>query len=153
MAWIIFFIVSLLITSFLVPVKILKKIWPAGILGLIVILFIDNALSSLNAFKFHHLWISVLGLPLFYWLSYFTGGIFLAYYRPTNKRWSLVYVLVFSIVYLTPELFFVYLGYFSYINWNPFKSFFLNMGGFIIFFWLTEWLSSIIFIPSRKTNK
>jgi hypothetical protein len=124
----------------LVPFKHWKKSWPAGIIGMLVVFFLDDTLVYLGAFKFWDGGIYLFGLSLYYWLSYFPGGIIFDYLRPHKHIWRLAYILTFAAVYLMIELVMVYVGYFQYIKWNAFMSFMLNIVGFTLMMWYVEWL-------------
>jgi surface polysaccharide O-acyltransferase-like enzyme len=123
-----------------VPLKHWKKSWAVGIVAMVVVFSLDNTMEHLGAFKFWYGGIYVYGLPLFYWLCYFPGGIMFDYLRPHKHIWRLAYILIIAAVYLMIELVMVYSGYFQYVRWNAFMSYLLNVVGFTITMWYAEWL-------------
>lgn len=123
----------------LVPLKHWPKLFPAGIASLLIILCIDDTLTSLRAFRFVHDGLYIFRLPLTYWLSYFFGGILFAYFRPEGKWKRVVYILGFALFLLFLEYIMMMVGYFEHINWNLLKSYALNIFGFVITLWVIEW--------------
>lgn len=146
MGWIVFCIIAYLLALIIVPIKQLKRLWPAGIIALVVIYGIDSTLIGLGAFSYSFASSLLSGLPILYWISAFPGGILLAYLYPSKKPWRLLYILLAAAVYLGMELVMYLLGYFQYGLWNPVMSYFLNVGGFMAVLWLAHWLGAV----SRK---
>ncbi|MFZ5645327.1 MAG: hypothetical protein ACOY46_17280 [Bacillota bacterium] len=107
---------------------------------MILIYAIDSTFVDQGAFRFFIETESISGLPLLYWLAYFPGGILFGYYIPREKWWRLFYILLAAFVLLILELLAVYFGYFYYLNWNPFKSYILNIVGFTTMLWFAEWI-------------
>lgn len=149
MLWIMLGIVFWGIMLFLIPIKQWKSFWLIGIISMIILYFIDSTLIALKAFKFIYNSSTISGLPFPYWLGSFPIGILLVKFCPIRQWARLLYIALSAFVLLALELVIVYLGYFSYINWNPLKSFLLNIGGFTILLWFAE---SIFFIEAKKLN-
>ena len=140
MGWILFMIFLWSAALILVPLKHWKKSWPVGIFGMASIYAIDSTLVYLGAFRFWHGGAYLSGLPLYYWVSYFPGGIIFDYFRPRRHIWRLLYILITAAIYLMIELIMIYFGYFQYVNWNAFMSYQLNVVGFTVSMWFAEWL-------------
>ncbi|GBF33506.1 hypothetical protein DCCM_2608 [Desulfocucumis palustris] len=140
MGWLIYGILAWLTALIIIPLREWKKLWPAGIIAMSILYAIDSTLAGLGAFQFTHSDVKVSGLPVPYWLSYFPGGIVFVYYCPPIRWWKLIYILSAAAILLALELIMLRLGYFHHLNWNPFKSYILNAGGFIATLWLTQWL-------------
>lgn len=140
MGWIIFMILAWTTALIIVPLKGWKKSWPVGLLAMIILLVIDNALVYLGAIKFWHGNIYVYDLPLYYWLAYFPGGIVFDHYRPNKHIWRLCYIFIWAAAYLLAELAMIYFGYFQHLNWSVYRACLLNVGGFTITMWYAEWL-------------
>ena len=140
MGWIIFMISVWVSALLIVPLRSWRKSWPVGIFGLACIYVLDNTLAGLGAFKFWHGGIYLSGLPLFYWVSYFPGGILFDYLRPHKHGSRLVYMLIIAAAYLIIELVMVYVGYFQYVNWNIYRAYLLNLVGFTVSMWFAEWV-------------
>ncbi len=138
--WKLFFLVSLLATVIFVPLSDWEKLWPVGLLAIVVIYLIDSVLIKLGAFKYS-LGSSILsGIPFFYLLSGFNGGVLFVSLLPDSSMWQLPYILAAAVIFLFLEYIMVVLGYFHYLKWNPFKSYVLNIFGFIVVVWLAQWL-------------
>jgi len=139
MGWLAFAGAAWLTGVLLVPIKYWKKLWPLGIAGMIVIFPIDSTLVDLGAFYFSSGIVKISGIPTPYWFSYIPGGILFGYYCPGERWQQFLYILTTAFILLVLELIMLWLGYFHYLNWNPVKSYFLNVGGFTIILWLAEW--------------
>ncbi len=139
MGWFVFMVVVWVLGLVLVPVRLWKKLWLAGMMGMLVVLAIDSTLIKLGAFKSIHSGISVLGLPIPYWAGYFPGGMLFAYYRPVGRWHVLGYIAGTAFVLWLMEAIMIRLGFFQHINWDLFKAYILNVGGFIILFSLFDW--------------
>ena len=114
-------------------------------MGLITILFlyiIDSILISLGAYVFHDTLPLLSGLPIFYLLSGFPGGILLVYFYPSTKKSQFPYILLSALLFLFLEIIMYWLKYFQFINWNILKSYFLNIGGFMALLWIGQWLNA-----------
>ncbi len=143
MAWLIYMIIVWTVALIFVPLKHWKKSWPVGITAMVIVFILDNTLEHLNAFKFWYGGIYLSGLPLYYWLCYFPGGIIFDYLRPYKHIWRLTYILIVAFVYLLIELVMIYSGYFQYIKWNAAMSYLLNIVGFTISMWYAEWFEEL----------
>jgi hypothetical protein len=127
----------------LVPLKHWKKSWPVGIFGMTVIYVIDGTLISLGAFRFRDGVDFLSGLPLYYWLGYFPGGILFDNLRPKEHFKKLIYIISFAAAYLFVEIVTIYLGYFRHLNWNAYNSLLLNVVGFTVTMWFAEWIEAV----------
>ncbi len=143
MGWLVFGIIAWLTALILVPLRQWKRLWPAGIIAMSVLYAIDSTLVGLGAFQFTNSNVWVSGLPAPYWLGYFPGGVLFAYYCPQIRWWELIYILFMAAILLVMELIMLGLGYFHHLNWNPVKSYILNVGGFTVTLWLIQWLGLI----------
>lgn len=137
--WMIYMIVAGLTALLLVPLKYWLKLLPAGVAALLIVLAIDNTLTSLMAFQFVHEGLYFFKLPLTYWISYFFGGILFAYFRPEGKWKRILYIFGAALFLLTLEYIMMMLGYFQHLNWNLLNSYVLNIFGFVISLWIIEW--------------
>jgi len=108
-----------------------------------VLYTIDSTLVDLGAFAFSPGGGLISGIPIPYWAGSFAGGILFGYFIPGQPQWKPVYILAAAFLFLAAELIMVRLGTFHHINWNPFKSFLLNVFGFTITLWWAEWLGVI----------
>lgn len=140
MGWLVFGMAAWITGLVLVPIKYWKKLWPLGIAAMALIFPIDATLIDLGAFKFSQSNIELSGIPVYYWLSYIPGGVLFGYYCPGEKRHKLLYLLISALIFLIMELIMLWLGYFHHLDWNPVKSYLLNIGGFTVMLWLAEWL-------------
>lgn len=140
MGWWIYLIITITIALLLVPVNKWRRLSIIGFIGMLTILPIDHALISLGAFKFNFTGLSVLGLPLPYWIGYFPGGILFAYFRPTIRIKRLLYILFSAAAFAFVELITIKLGLFIHLNWSIFNAFILNIYGFTTVTWFIEWL-------------
>ncbi len=144
MSWLIFFLSSLLTTILLVPQKKFKVLWPAGLITMTAIYTIDTTLVSLGAFLYKFPILFVSGLPIFYLLSGFFGGMLLVHFFPSRTWIQLPYILLAAFLFLCLELIMSWVGYFEYgQNWNPVRSFFLNTLGFTIVLSLYYWIMAV----------
>lgn len=146
MGWVIFSVVSWAVALCLVPIKNWKWLWKAGMVGLALLYAIDSTFIELGAFYYRTNQISfgaLSGLPTLYWISGFPAAILLAYYYPQKRQWQLPYILLASTLFLGLELFMAWLGYFHYNRWSPTQSYFLDVGGFIVVIWLSQWFGAV----------
>lgn len=127
MEWVIFGGVAWVLTMLLVPLKRRKILWPLGLIGMLLIYIIDSTLIGLRAFSYSDGMAKISGLPFFYWLSSFPGGILLGYYCPSEPWPRAIYILLAALFFLALELIMFLLGYFFYINWTPVNSYILNI--------------------------
>jgi len=140
MGWIVFFGVAWLTVILLVPWGNWARLWPVGVIGMIVNYGIDVTLIRLGAFRYIHQNPQLQGMPVFYLLSVFAGGLIVANFFPETRWMQFPYILLASLVLLIMELFMKWIGYFHHIEWNPIKSFFLNLIAFTLVLWLAQWL-------------
>jgi hypothetical protein len=141
--WILFFAAAAITAAVLVPVKHWKGLLPAGITGLAAVYIIDSIFVWLGAFGYSADLLLPPGLPLFYWLSSFFGGIILFYHCPEVRNKRTVYILIAAGIFLIIELIMNLLGYFHYAKWNPAYSYILNIMGFAATLWVSEQLGSL----------
>lgn len=139
MGWWIFLTAVSAAAAMFVPIREWKRLFLAGIGGLLIILPIDSTLAALGAFRFSFTGPTMLGLPLPYWLSYFPGGILIAHFRPAKRMQRLIYVISAAALYALIELIAIKAGLFHHLNWNILKAFILNILGFTTFMWYVEW--------------
>lgn len=123
---------------FTIPSAQIPRLWPVGVISMIVLYAIDSTLIGLGAFSYSFGNPGLAGIPLIYWLSSFPGGLLLVYLYPEKPKQQLPYIMLASAVFLAAEMVMSRLGYFLYLNWNSFYSYLLNVGGFIIVIWLSQ---------------
>lgn len=143
MGWIIFFGVSCLLFVVFVPFKNWKRLWSAGTLTMILLYLIDSTLIRLDAFSYSYGNSILSGLPTFYWLGSFFGGIILAYFYPENHKWQFPYLIFMAGIFLLMELIMYWGGYFHYNKWSPVNSYFLDFIGFTSVLWMAQHLGAI----------
>lgn len=143
MGWIIFFGVSGLAFLVLVPFRQWKRLWSAGIVAMILLYPIDSAFIGLGAFSYKYGNSILSGLPMFYWLSSFFGGILLVYYYPEKKKWQLPYLILTAGIFLFMELIMYWVGYFHYNKWSPVRSYFLDFIGFSSILWIVQHIGAM----------
>jgi len=119
------------------------QVWHAGVIALAVVYAIDATLIRLGAFSYICDLHFAGGLPLFYWLSAFFGGVLLVRYYPRKSIWKLPYILLADFMFLVLEHIMRMIGYFRYHNWSLINSFFLDIVGFIIVIWFWNWINEI----------
>lgn len=149
--WFIFMVVIWSAAFLLVPIRQWKKLWSAGIFGLLISLASDTSLSSIGAFGFRHSPLNILGLPVPYWISYFAGGVIFAYFRPIGRWARMAYVFALALILWILEVIMIRLGYFVHLNWSLGKAYILNIGGFLSTFWFTDWAGLPYRQPSEKS--
>lgn len=140
MYWIVFFITACLLTFIFVPLKEWASLWPAGLITLFLLYAIDSVLISLNAFSYSFPSALLHGLPVFYWLSGFPGGVLLMRLYPSKKLNKLLHLLLSAALFLLLELISLKSGNFEHHHWNLINSYFLNVFGFTNLIWLFNWL-------------
>lgn len=143
MIWVVFFIVACLSGIVLIPRHKWKILWPSGIVAAMMIYFIDSTLISLGAYSLSSGMIYVSGLPAFYLLSSFFGGVIITNFYPDKTKWRLPFILTAAMAFVIMELIMYWLGFFHYDKWSPVNSYFLNVIGFTSTLWLSERLNSI----------
>ncbi|MDQ2085568.1 hypothetical protein RBH29_03860 [Herbivorax sp. ANBcel31] len=114
------------------------KLFVLGLVGMVIILAIDSALIALGAIKFNFAGLNALGLPLPYWISYIPGGILFAHFYPTVWIQKFLYILFAAVSFVFVEFITIQIGLFQHLNWNIFNAIILNIGGFTIYSWFTE---------------
>jgi hypothetical protein len=139
MGWLVFDLSIWFIALLLVPLRNWKRSYVIGLAGMLIVLAIDSKLIVLGAFRYYHNGTFIYGLPLPYWLAYFPGGIFFDYFRPKSNLWRILYIFIFSALYLVIELIMKKLGYFIHLNWTVLNSYILNLFGFTVSMWIAEW--------------
>lgn len=130
MGWVIYFCATVLICMLLVPLKDFKRLWPAGVFTLVLLCLIDSTFIKLKAFSYSYGNGVLLGLPVLYWLGSFFQGVLLVYFYPAAEKRHFPYVAMMAGVFLIMELVMLRTGYFHYNDWNPVKSYFLDLSGF-----------------------
>jgi hypothetical protein len=143
MAWIIFLLIAFLTAAFAVPFKHWKILWPAGIIGMLVLYCIDRTLIGLGAYSFTGGSPFLSGVPTFYWISGFCGGILIVYFYPVQKRRRIPYLLLGAFLFLMTEFIMNRLGFFHYLKWDMIHSYLLNLIGLGITLWLSECLGAV----------
>lgn len=138
MGWLVLFIAAWLLALTMVPMKEWKRLWPAGVAGLATNYILDSTLIGLEAYSFSLGNPLLSGMPTFYFLSVFAGGVLLAYYYPNQGWWQIIYVMLMAAAFLFIEVVMYKLGYFHYQLWSPARSYMLNIGGFIVVLWLAQ---------------
>ncbi|MTI49802.1 hypothetical protein [Sporosalibacterium faouarense] len=140
MVWLIFAFIVYSAMFLLVPLKKIKRTWFCGLISLIILLIIDNTFINLGAFEYINMKWIIWHIPLFYWLSGFPAGIILFHFYPKKVFWQLPYIVFMTLIFLAIEFLMIWLGYFEHINWSGINSFVLNICGFIITIWNTQWI-------------
>lgn len=140
LGWVVFFVVAWLTAILVVPWANWIRFWPVGLVGMIVNYGIDTTLIVLGAFRYSQGKPNLKGIPVFYLLSVFPGGLLLASFFPEVRWMQFPYILLASLVLLSMELFMKWTGYFHHMKWNPVNSFFLNITAFTLVLWLAQWL-------------
>jgi len=138
-----FCITAWVVSIIFIPWKQWKHLYHAGIITMILIFLIDTTLISLGAFSYSDSIFILHGLPVFYWVSAFPGGALLARFYPKRVLWRFPYVLLTALLFVVMEVIMYLLGYFYYHNWNVINSFFLDIIGFTVTLWLTQWVWDI----------
>ena len=136
--WVVLFFVAWLVVLFLIPVQKLKRLWPAGLVGLAAVYAIDSTFIGLGAYSYSSAGPALSGIPVFYLLSIVAGSILLAYFRPNGSWKQLLFVLGMALGFLLIETAMVALRYFHYLSWSTGRSFLLDVAGFIMVLWLAE---------------
>ena len=143
MGWVVFFGFLWVISLILVPLRHWKRLWPAGLIGMLLVYAIDTTLIGLGAFTYSLGNTFLSGLPTFYWIGIFPGSILLAYYYPSSRWRQFPYILLTSAIFLVMEITMHWFGYFQYRHWTPLKSYLLNIGGFMITLIVAQWVGSV----------
>lgn len=121
------------VTIVLVKWENFKKLWIAGILGMILVIVFDAPLSKGGLYLFHHPGIEIFGLPLFYITGLYAGGIFLAHFYPWgNPKKGVLIFLIANFMFLPLEFFMIIIGLFEHVYWRFLYSFIINNIGFIV---------------------
>jgi len=138
LAWVMLFLVAWLFVLVLVPVREWKRLWPAGIIGLVVVYVIDSTFVGLGAFSFTKIYPGLSGLPIFYILSIVAGSILSAHFYPDKDWKQMLFVMLMALGLLLIEVAMIRLNYFHHLSWSLARSYALNIGGFIVVLWLAQ---------------
>jgi len=122
----------------LVPLRELKRLWPAAIIGMAAVYAVDSTLIGLGAFSYARAGPALSGVPLFYLLSVAAATVPLAYHYPDGARRQAVFVAAAALVFLLVEAAMVALRYFHHLSWSLWRSYLLDVGGFIVVLWLAR---------------
>lgn len=141
--WLVFFITAYLAAFITVPVKEWRRLWPAGIITVVLLYMIDSTFIKLGAFSYTTVFSFPPGIPVLYLASSFGGGIILSYLNPGKKRWILPYIILAAAVFVFFELIMSWLGSFHYKQWSPLNSLFLDIVGFSAVLWLSQCFGAI----------
>ncbi|MFZ5986860.1 MAG: hypothetical protein ACOYWZ_07035 [Bacillota bacterium] len=147
MIWFFFFVGLSILSFVLVPKNKWKRLWPAGIIGSVVLYLIDTTLIRLGAFSFAGASPALEGLPIFYFASGFWGAILFINYFPKRNVWTFPYIILSSTLLLILEFFLVLTDNFYYHKWNLTNSLLLNVFGFTLISWLVQWVESMRLKP------
>lgn len=143
MGWYILLGFSCLLMLVFVPKSEWKRLFPAGLISVLVLVPIEVVFTSLGGFSYAQSIINLHKVPMIYLLSSFPTGVFVAYYYPAKNRLRLLYVLFISLILLLIEMIMIRAGYMKHINWGILRSFFLNLYGFIVMLWLCELIGAV----------
>lgn len=143
MGWYILLGFSCLLMLVFVPKSEWKRLSPAGLISVLVLVPIEVVFTSLGGFSYVPSIINLHKVPMIYLLSSFPAGVFVAYYYPAENRLRLLYVLFISLILLLIEMIMIRTGYMKHINWGILRSFFLNLYGFIVMLWLCELIGAV----------
>jgi hypothetical protein len=146
MTWLVFFVISWGMALLLVRPHRVIKLWPAGLVAVIVTLLIDSTLIKMGAFLFHNQFIGIGGVPLFYALANFANGMTLVHLVPSQGTLQPVITLSLVLLFLMAEFTAISFGYFTHLNWNLWYSLVLNTFGFATVLWVTR-----LFMPQQTT--
>lgn len=116
MGWWIFFTAASAAAIIFVPIHKWKRLFIAGIIGMLIVLPIDSILAALGAFRFDFTGPTVARLPLPYWISYFPGGILVAHFRPAMRMQRLMYIISAAALYAFIELITIKAGLFHHLE-------------------------------------
>ncbi|MCT4607231.1 MAG: hypothetical protein N4A64_14235 [Marinisporobacter sp.] len=141
MGWIIMCAIAFLLVFIFIPFHQYKSLYPIGLISLAILYMIDSTFIELKAFSYSFANPKLSGLPTFYWLSGFAGGLLLVYYYPLHKKWQLSYLLFVSLLLLILEFIMYKLRYFHYHKWSLAQSYFLNILGFAVVLWFSHFFS------------
>lgn len=143
MGWYILFVIDCLLMIILVPKSEWRRLYPAGLVSVLVLIPIELVFTNLGGFSYMQSIINLHKVPIVYLLCAFPGGVLVAYYYPVKKWLRTPYVLFISATLLLIEIIILQVGYMKHGNWNIFKSFALDIYGFIVVLWLSEQLGAI----------
>lgn len=142
MGWIYFFCIAYALPLLLVPHHKYKKYFPIGLVSIIILFIIDSTFIKLGAFSYSFGTPYISKLPLLYLLSAIPGGILLVHFFPQkNRRMQLPYILLAAALFLIIELVMLWLKYFNYHDWSFLNSYILDIFGFIIVIWLSQYFN------------
>jgi len=145
MIWVIYAIVVLTIIILLVKWENFKRLWLAGIIAVVLAVLFDAPLVAGGLYEFHNQGIGFMGLPVFYLISTFGGGIFIVHFYPWgNIAKGLLFYILASVIFMAFEALMDLLGVFEHISWSYVNSFFINIAGFIITTYVYILIKSLI---------
>ncbi|OEF98213.1 hypothetical protein [Desulfuribacillus alkaliarsenatis] len=131
--WVLFAIAIWGICILLVKWENFKRLWIAGIIGMVLVIMIDSPLAKGGMYTFHNPGIQVFELPLFYIIGLYGGGVFLTYFYPWGYPLrGVLLLLIANAMFLPFEWFMVVTGMFEHVNWRFLYSFFINITGFLL---------------------
>ena len=143
--WILFAVVVWAITIMLVKWENCKRLWLAGIIGIVLGITIDSPLASGGLYKFYYHGISIYGLPLFYILALAAGAMFVIHFYPWgNIKRGFLFFLLANALFLVFEFLMVWIGYFEHLHWSFVHSFILNLIGFLATVYVYALLQNIL---------
>lgn len=137
---------GLLFLAGLIPVVILavkgpqkiRRIWPAGLLGLFLVYIIDSLAIKSNLYGFAGADLTLSGIPLFYLLTAFPVSLLVYRFLPGERIRQFLYLGLVAGIYLLPEIFLTRAGYVEYINWSLLHSYMLNLGALVALVYLGQ---------------
>jgi len=141
-----------LVLLMVVPAGELKRLWPAALISLAAVYWIDSTLGGLGAFRYSGPGPAISGIPVFYLLSIAPGGIMLAYHYPDGALRRAMFVAGAAFVFLLVEEIMVALQYFHYLSWSPGRSYVLDVGGLIVVLWTARLVGAAGRTPSEETK-
>lgn len=139
-AWVIWFLFSLLLSLFVAGKEGWRSFWPLGVVAPAVVYALDGTLIALGAFRYDGGLAALGGLPLFYFLATAPLAVVAARFYPADRRLRLPYVVALAAAFLLVEQVMLAIGSFAHLNWSPARSLALNVLGFSFLFWMGEWL-------------
>ena len=142
MVWVIYFVIAMFATTVLTRFKNIKRLWVMGLATMLFLYIIDSTLMDIGAYTYHDSNFIFGGLPIFYLLAGFPGGILFAYFYPANRKLQFPYVLLAVAIFILMEIIIKWFGYIEYIKWNIVHSIFLDILGFMAILWLGQWLNA-----------
>lgn len=140
MWWFVLFVLAWGLCLLFVPLNQWRRLLPSGVIALLLLYLIDSTLISLGALSYAYPSDVLDGLPFAYWLSGMPGGMLLVHFLPGKKERVFPYILLAAGLFLGLEYMTDLLGYIRYGSWSLFKSYLLDIAGFINVVFLWSWL-------------